>query len=192
MKQLEIEGKTEDKEQKALSATGFINWLIPPKLDIKKLKYRFMIFARNQFFNVTKTYDELQPKEQEKEMQAIILEPFVENVTVNSADFGAMAKRTKSVDNEYCPTSETFRVEILNHNGIPVWISGYGSAYLQVLTPVLPKETGDAHKYIVHWNGMQSNNTPLWPGEYTLRMIIPAKPEAYTTTMKFDWKTNGK
>jgi hypothetical protein len=192
IEQLELEGKTGKDQQTALSTTGSADWYIPPKIDLKELKYRFKLFAGNQFFNVTKTYDELQAKESENEMQAVVLEPFVENVTANSADFGAIAKRMKNVDNEYCPTSDTFRVDILNHNGISVWSSSYGLESLQVLTPVLPKEKGETHKYTVHWNGMQSNVIPLFPGEYTLKMTIPAKPEPYTATLKFNWKTNGK
>ncbi|TAL69787.1 MAG: hypothetical protein EPN82_03965 [Bacteroidetes bacterium] len=187
--QLDIKGTTDKETQTSLAISGYSNWFLPEKINLEELKYRFKIFANNKFYDMTKTYSQLY-NEEEVEQPALTLEPFIENQTYNSAVFGVKATRNKIVENEYIPTSETFRVDILNRKGAIVWSSGYGQNFLQVINPVLPKSKGETHKYTVEWYGNSSNQIPLIPGEYTLRMTIPAKPNSYTSTMNFKWKLN--
>ncbi|OGU10376.1 MAG: hypothetical protein A2X61_11330 [Ignavibacteria bacterium GWB2_35_12] len=184
--QLDIKGTTEKEKQTSLTVSGSVSWMLPLKFNLEDMKFRFKIFANNKFYDITKTYDDIYT-EAEEDMPALTLEPFIENQTYNSAVFGVIAKRNKTVENEYIPTSETFRVDILNQKEHVVWSSSYGQNFLQVLNPVLPASKGETHKYTMEWNGKTSNQIPLTAGEYTLRMTIPAKPTPYTTSMRFNW-----
>lgn len=184
--QLDIKGTTEKDKQTELLASASTNWLLPPKFNMKNMKFRYKIFANNKFYDITKTYSDIYT-EIEEEQPAIILEPFIENQTYTSATFGVNAIRNKIVENEYIPTSEIFRVDILNKKGHIVWSSGYGQNFLQVVNPVLPIAKGEIHKYTVEWNGKSSNQIPLIPGEYTVKMTIPAKPFPYSALMVLNW-----
>ncbi|MBI5324597.1 MAG: hypothetical protein HZB41_04895 [Ignavibacteriae bacterium] len=185
--QLDLKGTTDKNIQKTLTVSGSVNWILPGDINLKELKFRFKIFAINKYYDMTKRYSDLY-SETDEESPAITLEPFIENQTFNSAVFGVIAKRNKIIENEYLPTSETFRVDILNHKGAIVWSSGLGFNFLQVIKPVLPKSIGETYKYTVEWNGNSSNQIPLIPGVYTLRMTIPSKPQSYTASMTFKWK----
>jgi hypothetical protein len=185
--QLDLKGTTEKEKQTSLTLSGSVNWMIPMKLDLEDMKFRYKLFANNKFYDITKTFDNIY-SEAEEDMPALTLEPFIENQTFNSAVFGIIAKRNKNIENEYIPTSETLIVEILNHKGHILWSSSYGQNFLQVVNPVLPSAKGETHKYVVEWNGNTSNQIPLIAGEYTLRMTIPAKPTPYSTSMRLNWK----
>ncbi len=184
--QLDIKGTTEKEKQTSLTVSGSVSWMLPLKFNLEDMKFRYKIFANNKFYDFTKTYKDIYT-EAEENMPAITLEPFIENQTYTSAVFGVIAKRIKTVENEYIPTSEIFRVDILNQKGHIVWSSGYGQNFLQVVNPVLPVSKGETHKYTIEWNGKTSNQIPLIAGEYTLKMTIPAKPMPYTTSMRLNW-----
>ena len=187
--QLDLKGTTNKETQTSLTISGVTNWILPAKINLKDYIYRFKIFANNKFYNMTKTYSQLHT-EVEEELSALSLEPYIAEQTYNSAIFGVVAKRNRIVENEYIPTSETLRVDILNQKGAVVWSSGMGQNFLQVINPVLPKSTGESHKYTVEWDGFASNRIPLNPGDYIVRMTIPAKPNPYTASIELKWKMN--
>ncbi len=123
-----------------------------------------------------------QPKE-----QAIKLEPFVQE-TDSVLIFGMNAERKHDVDDEYLPTSENFRVEIMAPNGKTFWNSSHDKAFLQVISEVEPVQKGDTERYTMPWNGKTNAGKTLPEGEYKLRMTIPAKPNPYFVESKFLWK----
>lgn len=121
------------------------------------------------------------------EEQALRLKPFVkktDSVTV----FGLVAERKRDVEDEYLPTSENFRVEIMTPNGKTFWNSSHDKAFLQVIGEVEPVQKGDTEEYTMPWNGQTNAGKTLPEGEYNLRMTIPAKPNPYFVESKFQWK----
>jgi flagellar hook assembly protein FlgD len=60
--------------------------------------------------------------------------------------------------------------------------------YLQVILQVRPEKIGDTYKYSLEWNGQTNKGVPATPGNYTANLIIPARPNQYSSTIQFHWK----
>lgn len=104
----------------------------------------------------------------------------------SAAAFVLEAERLRSVEDEFLPTSENFRVEVIDESGKTVWSTNYRVNFMQVIGEVEPTEPGATKVYTVWWNGKKNEGEFADPGTYTARMTIPAAPEPYILETKFD------
>lgn len=132
------------------------------------------------------------PREDTALDRAIVPKPFIKNITDSSVVFGVEATRQADVEGEYLPSSEEFRIEIISQKGRLEWSSNYNKNFMQVISEVKPLKAGETHAYSIEWNGERNGGGKLAPGLYTIRAIIPARPKAYVTIFKFEWKNHNE
>lgn len=155
---------------------------------IEDLFFIFEIKTSKEVYEIRKMaaeIDKIQNKTSEAPLELI---PSVSMQSDSTAVFSITATRLTNVVNEYIPSSEEFRVEILTAKGNLVWSSNFGMNYLQVILPVKPEKIGDTYKYSLEWNGQTNKGVPATPGNYTANLIIPARPNQYSSTIQFHWK----
>ena len=89
--------------------------------------------------------------------RAVLLKPFFNEQPDGSVIFGISAYRQALVEGEYCPSSETFRVEIINQKGKTIWSSNNNKMHMQVISDVLPENSGETYDYQLTWNGKDNS-----------------------------------
>lgn len=110
-----------------------------------------------------------------------------EQLNENMAKFILKAKRLATVDREYIPNSDVFRVNVFDQNGNLIWDSSFENNYLQVITNVEPVNVGDEHTYELHWNfSINNSKSKAKPGNYTALLMIPSKPNIYSCKIDFE------
>jgi len=96
------------------------------------------------------------------------------------------AKRKYKKENEYLPSSEDLRVKVKTQSGKTIWLSNYGKNFLQVISEVNPVEVGDVHVYSIKWDGKSRSGKLFKSGSYIVELTIPAQPDNYTVTLKYE------
>jgi flagellar hook assembly protein FlgD len=99
--------------------------------------------------------------------------------------FFLKAKRLKSRPDEYLPSSESFRVEVMTSNLKKIWQSNYNKNYFQVISEVKPKNEGETTEFQFDWNLKNNEGKKMPAGDYKARLLIPSSPEIYFTTIDF-------
>jgi len=155
---------------------------------IKDLSFVFYFKTSNEVYEINKQSNEIEKIQDNASEEPLELVPSVAMQNDSTAVFSLTATRLANVINEYIPTSEEFRVEILSGKGNLVWSSNFGMNYLQVILQVKPEKIGETHKYSLEWNGQTNKGVPAPPGNYTANLIIPARPKHYSSTIQFHWK----
>lgn len=117
---------------------------------------------------------------------ALVLAPAVE-VSDSGIVFRLRARRIQPSAEEYFPSSERLRVELFR-GGKRWWSSAEGVAFLQVIGEVEPAAVGAEHEYSLRWDGHLPGGQVLPPGEYRLRLILPARPQEYVVELPFRWR----
>ena len=155
---------------------------------IKDLSFLFYFKTSKEIYEIRKLAAEIDKNENKPSEEPLELVPSVAMENDSTAVFSLTATRLAKVINEYIPTSEEFRVEVLSGKGNLVWSSNFGMNYLQVILQVKPEKIGETHKYTLEWNGQTNKGMPATPGNYTANLIIPARPNHYSSTIQFHWK----
>lgn len=118
---------------------------------------------------------------------ALDLYPRAEATSDSTLVFRCMARRVFVPRGEYLPSSEVFRVRVMNEQGELVWSSDDDMAFLALVSLVQPQTSGRIHIYEMPWNARTANGLRLKPGTYTADFIIPSRPIEYGTRMTFQW-----
>ena len=118
---------------------------------------------------------------------ALDLYPSVDATSDSTLMFRCLARRVFVPHGEYLPSSEVFRIRILDEHGEIVWASDYDMAFLAIVSLVQPQTSGRLHIYEMPWNGRMLNGRRMKPGRYTAEYIIPSRPLEYRTTREFSW-----
>ncbi len=111
---------------------------------------------------------------------AIFMEPYVEVLDDTTIVFGAIATRKYNMGNEILPSSEDFRVEVMDTNRITLlWSSYHNQDFLAGVRKVEPQIIGEKKEYKMVWNrrnnkGLIVTNKLVW-----VRIMIPAMPENF-------------
>jgi len=155
---------------------------------IEDMLFVFEVKTSNEVYEIRKLATEIDKIQNKPSEQPLELIPSVAMQNDSTALFTVTATRLANVINEYIPTSEEFRVEILSGKGNLIWSSNFGMNYLQVILQVRPEKIGDTYKYSLEWNGQTNKGVPATPGNYTANLIIPARPNQYSSTIQFHWK----
>jgi hypothetical protein len=88
---------------------------------------------------------------------------------------------------EYLPSAEQYRFEVLDASGTLVWSSSAGKAFAQMVGRVEPADVGAVVDHVATWNGTDARRKAAPPGTYTAVGIIPAKPNPYVVRKEFIW-----
>jgi len=119
--------------------------------------------------------------------EALFLTPFVTTSSDTTLEIGALAKRIYVPPGEYLPSSENFRVIIVDAKGVVVWRSDAGMSFLSVVGSVEPRQTNQSQRYSLSWNGHDLQQNVVESGDYKVEFIIPARPNSYTTRTTLQW-----
>ncbi len=112
------------------------------------------------------------------------LEPGYEILDESRIKFTLKATRLAVREEEYIPNSQTFRVIVNSLKGKTVWDSGGDKNFMQMVMPVLPEAVDETYTYEIIWDRWdQTSIEPPPKAEYTVTMIIPAKPREYSSTI---------
>ncbi|MDA3842996.1 MAG: BsuPI-related putative proteinase inhibitor [Candidatus Kapabacteria bacterium] len=120
------------------------------------------------------------------ESSALRFFPFYTNLSDGEVEFALSVKRAHLKENEYLPSSEDLRIEVKTQSGKTIWTSTEGKNFLQVISEVKPVEVGDVHVYSMKWDGKSRSGKPFKSGTYIVELTIPAQPDNYTVTMKYE------
>jgi hypothetical protein len=89
---------------------------------------------------------------------------------------------------EYLPSGERFRIEIVSETGELQWSSSHGQMFTQAIGPVVPAEVGERAVYRATFDGMSDEtHQRLAPGRYRVIATVPAKPRAYVLREELAW-----
>ncbi len=118
---------------------------------------------------------------------AVTMEPFADIVNDTTIIFGAKATRNYNLGNEMLPSSEDFRVEVMEKDKITlIWSSYQNNEFLAAVQKVEPQNIGDSKTYSLTWNrrnlkGMRIPNDEVW-----VRIMIPSMPDFYIESYKVE------
>lgn len=121
------------------------------------------------------------------EAEALFLTPFATTTSDTTIEIGTLAKRIYVPPGEYLPSSENFRVIIVDSKGAVVWRSDAGMSFLSVVGNVEPRQTNQVQRYALTWNGRDLQQNVVEPGDYRVEFIIPARPKSYSTRSTLKW-----
>jgi len=153
--------------------------------DFEKLSCKCNLVGNNWDMTYTQKLNKILYSETEP---ALALYPIIENIDEKIIDLGVFAVRKRLVE-EYIPNSETIRIEVLNSKNKPVYNSQEGKAFMQLIMPVEPQNLGDSYIYQYSWDYRNNNGSRVPTGEYTIKMMIPAKPKPYITEIQIPVET---
>lgn len=122
-----------------------------------------------------------------REPVALDLYPSVSSSADSSVMFRVLARRVFVPHGEYLPSSEVFRIRVLDERGVIVWSSDTDMAFLALVSLVQPQTLGRLHIYEMPWNGRMLNGSRIKPGTYRAEFIIPSRPLEYSTSHDFTW-----
>lgn len=119
--------------------------------------------------------------------EALLLTPFTTTTSDTTIEIGMVAKRIYVPAGEYLPSSENFRVVIIDSKGAVVWRSDAGMSFLAVVSNVEPRQMNQVQRYALSWNGLDLQNNIVEAGDYTVEVMIPARPKSYSTRTTLQW-----
>jgi len=176
-------GVADKKGNATVTIHGVTEWRNSTAIDRKKLRFTFIIETDEECY-----YQDVAPQPSIGTKDVITLYPSVNKDTDGTLTFILYAQRNRIKVDEYMPTSEKLRVIIYSEKGEVKWNSAFSRNFLQVVTPVYPKEVGEVYKYSLKWDGYDNHAKLMPPGKYRAQMIIPSKPNSYSESIVFKWK----
>ena len=148
---------------------------------VKNIRILLQLLILTFFFNSCGT-----PKVQTKDKDllnkqlAIFLEPYVEIINDTTIVFGAIATRKYNMGNEILPSSEDFRVEVMDTNRRTLlWSSYHNREFLAGVQKVQPQKIGEKKEYKMIWNRRNSKGLLIPNDLVWVRIMIPAMPENF-------------
>lgn len=93
--------------------------------------------------------------------------------------------RIRPSDEEYFPTSERLRVEVLNSMGKSIWRSDEGVYFLQVIGKVEPDKIGKIHRYLLSIPREVVSRIANEQVKFTFRFTLPIKPKQIIYDLNF-------
>ncbi|MGQ9818648.1 MAG: hypothetical protein ACUVQ1_01795 [Candidatus Kapaibacteriales bacterium] len=93
--------------------------------------------------------------------------------------------RIRPSEEEYFPSSERLRVEILNSTGKSIWRSDEGVYFLQIIGKVEPIEIGKVHRYSLSIPKEIVSKVTSKPDKFTFRLSLPIRPEPKMYNLDF-------
>ncbi len=179
---------TLDKDSIIVSSKGF--WLNPTSREFREVTFDVVIMSKQKMYHDVYVVD-LSPKtEDEASGPLMVLLPDIDEQTDSSIVFAAAAKRLRGAYSDYFPTSERLHVEILTQKGEMLFSSSVGAHFLQEVSPVEPLKKGEIIRYKYQWNGKTNSGRAVEPGKYLARISLASKPEDYTVSLPFSWRTD--
>lgn len=143
---------------------------------LKDCEVQLNIFSNNNKYIFSKklTID--------KNFEPMSLYPVILNQQNNKIDVGIFAIRNQIIE-EFIPSSEELRLEVLNFKGKKIYSSQTGINFLQIILPVYPENIGNYYLYKQEWNFKTNDEENLPSGRYTLNLMIPALPNPYQVNL---------
>lgn len=83
---------------------------------------------------------------------------------------------------QYFPSSERLRIEVLSHKGSLLWSSNYMMNYLTVVGDISAKAIGDIDFYSTLWNGKTNFGESIEPKLNNIVYILPIQPKNYVVS----------
>lgn len=127
-------------------------------------------------------------QDNEKDYPDMKLVPSIDIINKDSVYFNLDAERLRKVPNEMYMSSETYKVDIANSDGVLVFTTSSGKVFNQSMKTVEPFEVGDKKTFSYLWNGKNFGKRPIPPGEYLVTFSLPCQPQPYYATMKLKWE----
>lgn len=93
--------------------------------------------------------------------------------------------RVHPSEEEYFPTSERLRVEVLNSMGKSLWRSDDGVYFLQVTGKVEPEKVGEIHRYSLSIPNEITSKIANKLDKFTFRLSLPIKPKPIVYDLDF-------
>ncbi len=117
--------------------------------------------------------------------EILSLFPVILNENDKSIEFAVLAVRNK-IKEEFIPSSEELRLEVLNFKGRQIYSSQTGINFLQIILPVFPENIGNYYLYKQTWDFKTDENNLVVPGKYTINLMIPALPTPYKVNLTLE------
>jgi hypothetical protein len=118
-------------------------------------------------------------------MQFLKIVPIIEETDAQTITFKALTIRQAPHQGAYRPSSEDFRVEIINSKDGKKWNSSEGMMYMQMIGSIEPLMVGTENLLTLQ-HKIDQKQFRL-NGLNTVNFIIPAMPHQYQTSIKY-WK----
>ena len=116
---------------------------------------------------------------------AVTIEPYTEIINDTTIIFGAKATRNYNLGNEILPSSEDFRVEVMELDKITqIWSSYKNKEFLAGNQKVEPQVIGESKDYKISWNRRNSKGVKIINDEVWVRIMIPSMPDFYIESYK--------
>lgn len=162
--------------------------LIPaiPGVNWSEIEFEFSFIKTIKTYNLKKDYQSIiRNTSNDNKNDCIFLLPYCKT-SGRTVEFGATAIRLCSEPDEYLPTSENFRAEIISPKREKAWSSNDGINHLQVISQVEPAKFGDVKKFNYKWDGKNKASGDAIAGTYSITMTIPSQPRQYTAFITFN------
>lgn len=185
---IQIDKTPFDNKKNSNIFQSFLNWNKPKVISANNLNFELLVCTDNIYYSAKLPINEVAKDNFGLPQGTLSLEPIIKIENDSNVVFTVKARRNYINEKEYLPNSEEIRVEILNQSGKPVYSSNFNKNYFQVVKQVLPVEIGAVHSYTYNWSGKDSYNKKLPAGDYTVRLVIPALPEAHITQTTLQWR----
>lgn len=157
------------------------------KIDLNNYSIKIQIETSDKFYTFEKTCDQIFKEQRYMSGKGLIVVPYFEKYEGESGVFGLFAYRIKQIE-EYLPSSEDFRIEIISQKGKTVFNSNKGKAFLTVIKEILPRQVGSMNEYTYPWFGKSNSGSILLKGDYSAWVFIPGVPKSYSKIIKFYWE----
>lgn len=156
-----------------------------PKMRTHELNVTITVYTDDDIFAITRKYSKLYDKMSVVCNGSMYLIPMEIKTGATKYVLGMAAIRQKTVEDEYLPSSEDFRAEILSYKGKLLWSSNYNMNYMTMIQKVQPTKIDSIHIYTLVWDGRKNDKKKMYTDDYTLRLTIPAKPNPYLIVKEF-------
>ena len=162
------------------------NIFFPQRYPFDILSFEFnIIISDNVSYLLEKPYNDIIQTYNFDKKHAMDLIPVIEKLEPDNYFFGLAARRLNSVKEEYLPSSEDYRIDVYSRKGIEIFNTNFKKDYSLAIGHVQPEEPGKLFLYSYFWNIKNNNITKVTPGDYILKMSLPAKPSPYFISLDF-------
>lgn len=168
----------------AFISTSSFKWK-NPSIRTNEMNAKITIYTTKEIYSITRKYGKLFSKMNVTCNGSMYLIPLEIKAGATKYILGIAAIRKKIVEDEYLPSSEDIRAEIFTYKGKLLWSSNYNMNYMTLIQDVQPTRIDSINLYTLVWNGKKNDKKKMNTDDYTLRLTIPAKPNAYFIVKKF-------
>ncbi len=158
-------------------------------ITLNDCSIKILFEANNEFYAIERPCSQIFEQQQYLSGKGLIVVPYFEKSEGQSGVFGMFAYRINQIE-EYLPSSEDFRIEIVSQKGKTAFNSHKGQAFLTVIKEVNPQRVGSMYEYSYPWFGKSDGGYILLEGDYSARLFIPAVPNPYGKIINFYWEND--